>query len=120
MAPGHFLNVDLEVHSREDLSLLAGEFESPGMRPSLPTGGRLEFLAVELEDEPSGTGLEARLVDLCALVETLPRWPGRCGTGRTLGCWMPDSTRFRGARWLSSRCHPPSFNVWPRFEHASR
>lgn len=71
-ARGHFLNVDLEVHSREDLSLLAGEFEARACVLHFQREAGSSFLAVELEDEPSGTGLEARLVDLCALVETLP------------------------------------------------
>ena len=70
-ARGHFLNVDLEVQSREDLSLLAAELESRACLLHFQQEPGANFLVVEREDEPSGPGLEATVVDLCTLVETL-------------------------------------------------
>ena len=70
-ARGHFLNVDLEVHSREDLSLLAAEFEARACVLHFQQAPGANFLVVEREEEPSGPGLEAALADLCNLVESL-------------------------------------------------
>ncbi|MBL9174761.1 MAG: hypothetical protein JNL10_14585 [Verrucomicrobiales bacterium] len=70
-ARGHFLNVDLEVHSGEDLSPLAAEFEARACVLHFEQRPGANSLVVEREDEPSGPGLEATLSDLCDLVESL-------------------------------------------------
>jgi hypothetical protein len=65
------LNVDLEVHSGEDLSPLAAEFEARACVLHFERSPGANFLVVEREDEPSGPGLEATVTDLCNLVESL-------------------------------------------------
>lgn len=100
---GRFLNVDLEVRSREDLSALAAEFETKACVLHFGQEAGRNFLTVEREDESSGEGLEATVRDLCHLVEglsTISRqlWDG--AESRVLDAGF-DATSGHPLAWFS-------------------